>query len=515
MPDPWVLAVDLGTGGPKTGAVSLRGEILESRVAAVHTRYLGGGGAVQDPAEWWDCIRAGAREVVASGTVDPRDLIGVGITGQWGSTVPVDAEGRAVGDCRLWADTRGAPFAAKAVGGPVALFGYSPGNMVRWIQVTGGAPSPNGADPLGHELYLRNNEPDVYARSKTLLEPLDYLGLRFTGRAAATPASMILSWLTDNRPGAKVEYVGELVKRAGRDPGRLPELLPTGSVLGLVRQDVADDLGIPLVPVIAGVPDLHTSFIGSGAVAPYEAHVTISTTAWIACEVPFKRSDVVHQMASVPGLRPDRYLVANNHETAGLCLQWLRDSVVSSDYEGLVAQAAEAPPGSGGLIFTPWLNGERTPVEDRTLRGAFLNISLATERSHMIRAVLEGVAFNARWLLDAVERFVRRPIPSLRILGGGAQSDLWCQIHADILGRRIERVADPMFGSLRGAGLFAAISLGKISLDDVKGLVRVTHVFEPDRRAREVYEPMYSEFKRFYGSLHGSYARLNARGEGQ
>lgn len=164
-------------------------------------------------------------------------------------------------------------------------------------------------------------------------------------------------------------------------------------------------------------------------------------------------------------------------------------------------------------MFTPWLNGERTPVEDRTLRGAFLNVSLATDRSHMVRAVLEGVAFNARWLLDAVEAFVRRPFSSLRILGGGAQSDLWCQIHADILGRRIERVADPMFASLRGAGLFAAISMGKISLEDVKGLVRVTHVFEPDRQARDVYEPMYAEFKQFYGKLHASYARLNGRGD--
>ena len=510
MPEPWILAVDLGTGGPKTGAISLGGEVLASSLHAVHTRYFAGGGAVQDPAEWWDCTRAGVRELVGSGAVDPRELLGVGITGQWGSTVPVDAEGRAVGDCRLWADTRGGRHSARAVGGPVALFGYSPGNMVRWIQLTGGAPSPNGADPLGHELYLRHSEPDVYAKAKTLLEPLDYLGLRFTGRAAATPASMILSWLTDNRPGAKPAYVDELVKRSGRDPGRLPQLLPTGSVLGQVRQDVADELGIPGVPVVAGVPDLHTSFIGSGAVAPYEAHVTISTTAWIACEVPFKRTDVLHQMASVPGLRPDRYLVANNHETAGLCLQWLRDSIGPSTYESLTALAAEAPPGSGGLMFTPWLNGERTPVEDRTLRGAFLNISLRTSRAHMVRAVMEGVAFNARWLLDAVEGFVRRPIPSLRIMGGGAQSDLWCQIHADILDRRVERVADPMFASLRGAGLFAAISLGKISLDDVKGLVRVTHTFEPDPAARSTYEPMYAEFKKFYGSLHASYARLNA-----
>ncbi len=180
-------------------------------------------------------------------------------------------------------------------------------------------------------------------------------------------------------------------------------------------------------------------------------------------------------------------------------------------YERLVASAAAVPAGSGGVMFTPWLNGERTPVEDRTLRAAFLNVSLGTTRAHLVRAVLEGVAFNARWLLDAVERFVGRPLSTLRILGGGAQSDVWCQIHADILGRRIERVAEPVYASVRGAALFAAISLGRIQLDDVRGLVPVNDVFEPTRGAIAVYEPMYSEFKRFYGALRGSYARLNRR----
>ena len=130
-------------------------------------------------------------------------------------------------------------------------------------------------------------------------------------------------------------------------------------------------------------------------------------------------------------------------------------------------------------MFTPWLKGERSPVEDRTLRGAFLNVSLTSGREHLSRAVLEGVAFNARWLLDAVEGFVRRPLPSLRILGGGAQSDLWCQVHADILARRIERVAEPTYANLRGAGLFAAISIGRMSLDDVREAIRVTDTFEP------------------------------------
>ena len=514
---PWILAIDLGTGGPKTGAVTLKGEILGQTISAVHTRYTPDGGATQDPTEWWRAITHDIGSLIRSAAARPADLAGVGITGQWGSTVPVDAAGRPVSGCLLWADTRGGPFSARAVGGPVSLFGYSPVNMVRWIQLTGGAPSPNGADPLGHELYLRNCEPEAYAETATLLEPLDYIGMCFTGRRAATPASMILSWLTDNRPGAPLRYAPELIGRSGRDPNRLPELIATGSVLGSISADLASDLGVPQVPVVAGVPDLHTAYLGSGAVAPYEAHLTISTTAWIACEVPFKRTDVLHQMATVPGVRPNTYLVANNHETAGLCLKWMRDSLLAAggvagpSYEELCAIAESAPPGSGGVIFTPWLKGERTPVEDRTLRGAFVNVSIDTDRARLVRSVLEGVAFNARWLLDAVEGFAGRRLPVLRILGGGAASDLWCQVHADILGRRIERVAEPMFANLRGASFFAGISLGKLAIEDVPALVPVTDTFEPDPGARTVYEPMYREFKNLYDRLHGVYARLNRR----
>ena len=400
----------------------------------------------------------------------------------------------------------------------VNVVGYSPGNILAWLRLTGGAPSPGGADPLGHHLHLRERNPEVYAKTETLLEPLDYLGMRFTGRRAASQASMILSWLTDNRPSAKHGYVPALVRRSGRDASRLPEILPTGSVLGVVQPTVAAELGLPEgIPVVAGVPDLHTGYLGSGAVEPYAGHLTISTSAWIGCEVPFKRTDVFHQVASVPGVQAGSYLVANNHETAGVCLEWLRESIgapaegdSAAQYSQLTALAGTVPPGSGGVLFTPWLNGERSPVEDRTLRAAFLNISMTTERAHLVRAVLEGVAFNARWLLDAVERFIKRPMPVLRIIGGGAVSDLWCQIHADILDRRIERVADPMYANLRGAAFFAAMSLGRLELADVTSRVGVTATFEPEGDARKVYEPMYREYRRLYQRLHGVYARLNA-----
>ena len=315
--------------------------------------------------------------------------------------------------------------------------------------------------------------------------------------------------------GAPLGYVPELVRRARRDPKRLPELIPTGSILGDIQAAVADELGLPPAPVVAGVPDLHTAYIGSGAVAPFQGHVTISTTSWIACEVPFKKTDVQHQIASVPGLRPSTYLVANNHETAGICLEWLRDTFFATDsvqlptYDELVLLAAGVPAGSNGVIFTPWLKGERTPVDDRTLRGGFLNLSLNTDRATLVRAVMEGVAFNARWLLDAVEGFTGKRMTSLRMLGGGAVSDLWCQIHADILERRIERVAEPTFANLRGAALFAAMALDRMTLDDVRDVVKADRVFEPAPATRSVYRPMYSEYRRLYGRLHGVYARLN------
>ena len=507
----WFLAIDLGTGGPKTGAVGLDGRVLASAHHAVETRYLPGGGAVQDPNEWWRKVVAGVRAVVAEGVLDAERLAGVGITGQWGSTVPVAEDSSPAGDCLLWADTRGRALSARTLGGPLSVVGYSPGNLVAWMRLTGGAPSPHGADPLGHELHLRERERDVYARTTTLMEPLDYLALRLTGRRAATPASMILSWLTDNRRGGAAAYAAGLVRRSTRDAGRLPPLLATGATVGGILPEVAAELGVRAgAPVVAGVPDLHTAWIGSGAVAPFAAHLTISTTAWISCEVPFKKTDVLHQMASVPGLREGSYLVANNHETAGLCLQWFRDTFApGATYDALTAEAARAPAGAGGVLFMPWLNGERSPVEDRDLRAGFANLGMDSDRPRLVRAVLEGVAHNARWLLDAVEGFAGRRFDSLRILGGGARSDLWCQVHADVLDRPLERVADPMFANLRGAGLYAAVALGHLDYAAAARLVPVDRRFEPEAAHRAVYDRHQRQFARLYGRLAPVYRALN------
>jgi xylulokinase len=515
----FVLAIDLGTGGPKVGLVSLTGKVAWHDHCPVETHLLPNGGAVQDAAEWWELIADATRRAMASGVIEPGQVEAVSCTGQWSSTVPVDEHGIPVGECSLWMDSRGAPYSKRIISGPVS--GYAPIPLTVWVKRTAGAPSTTGADPIGHMLHLLHDEPDVARAARWFLEPVDYLSMRFTGAATASHASMTGAWLTDNRDLDRLEYDEELVRRSGVSLRHLPPLRATGTVVGMVLPAVARDLGLPEgVQVVTGVPDLHTGALGAGTLLDYETHLAISTTSWISCSVPFKKTDVFHQIATVPGLTRDRYLVANNHETGGACLQWLRDQVIAPadglsgdqgppSYEQLTEAAASIPAGAGDVIFTPWLSGERSPVDDRNARGGFHNLSLGTTRAHLVRAVLEGVAYNSRWLHEACEKFVKRRLDHVRFIGGGAQSDLWCQIHADVMDRTIERVADPVDANLRGAALLAGLALGAVRQDEVRDLVAVDATFRPDHTTRAVYDRLYAEFPKLYKAQKSMFQRLN------
>lgn len=511
MSDPdqrFALTVDLGTGGPKVGLVSLTGRLVWSEIASLPTRRAEDGTAEQDAQVWWDTVHALARRGLASGAVDPAAVAAVAVTGQWGTTVPVDEHGVPVGPARLFLDTRGARYGKQVIGGPA--LGYHPTKVATWIRKTAGAPSPSGGDPVSNILAIENDEPQVAARTRWYLEPSDYLTMRFTGRPSASHASMILAWLTDNRDQTRLEYDAQLVALTGIDPAKLPPLFPSASVVGPIDPAVAADLGLPTSAVaIAGTPDLLTATVGSGAMDDYAGHFAVSTTTWVSCPVLTKKTDVLHSIATVPGLRPDRYLVADNHESAGACLAWVRDELFGGSFDDLTALAATAPAGSNDVLFTPWLAGLRSPVDDRSARAGWHNMSLRTSKADLTRSVLEGVAFDTRWLLEAVEKFVGRPLEPLRFVGGGAVSDLWCQIHADVTGRTIERVADPMNAQLRGAGLVAGMALGALTPQQASAAVEVDRTFRPDPSARAVYERLYPQFVAMYARQKGLFKALN------
>jgi xylulokinase len=505
----FVLAVDLGSGALKVGAVSLTGEIAAVEETEYETERLPDGGAIQDASAWWQMVRELGR--AALNGIPAENVVAVSCTGQWASTIPVDDAGEPVGPCVMWLDTRGALRSREVIGGP--LMGYSPRALATWIRHTGGVPSSFGGDPVSHMLHLERDEPEIASAARWYLEPVDYLSMRFTGRAAATHASMSAAWLTDNRRLDRLSYDAVLVRKLGIDPAKLPPLVDTGSLIGPVRPEVASELGMgPGAQVVTGTPDLHSAALGCGAIGEGEPHMSISTTSWISLPFPRKKTDAFRSIATVPGLDSSSYLVANNHEAAGLCLRWLRDSFTlgqPGEYERLIELAESSSPGSGGVLFTPWIAGERSPVDDRNARGGWHNLSVQTGNADLVRSVLEGVAYNSRWLNEAVESFAKLRLDPIRIFGGGAIPSLWCQIHADVMDRTIERVADPMHANLRGAALFAALGLGAISRDEVRDLVRVDRVFKPDPANREAYDRLYAEFPGLYKAQRKMFARLN------
>ena len=503
-----VLTVDLGTGGPKTSLVTLDGTIHFSEFTAVETERPSPGRALQDAEEWWRQILASARRGLDGGAVRRESVRAVAVTGQWSSVVPTRADLSPAGPCRMWLDTSASRHSQRIVGGPV--LGYDPRWLTAWLRRTAGVPSPRGGDPVSHMLGFQHDEPGIAAGTAHYLEPVDHLTSRFAGRVHASAASMCGTWLVDIRDD-RTAYASELVSRSGIDPGKLPPLSASGGVVGTLAPAVAAVLGLADdVAVVAGTPDLHAAWVGSGALGIGQAHLAISTTSWISCAVAAKKTDALHSIATVPGLTPEGHLVADNHEAAGASLTWLRSQVVDGSYEELCDEAIHSPAGSNGVLFQPWLAGMRSPVDDRSARGGWTGMSLQTTRADLIRSVLEGVALQSRWLLGPVEKFAGTRFDALRILGGGAQSDLWCQIHADALGRRVERVREPMAAQSRGAALIAALALGVIGFDDVPALVPVDRAFVPDPQVTPVYDALARELPKVYSGLKGTFSRLRS-----
>jgi xylulokinase len=521
----YILAIDLGTSGPKSALVSVRGEIVDYEFQETQLFLLSNGGAEQDPQEWWQAVLNTSKRVLSKNLVPVDDIVAVSCSAQWSGTVAVDREGVPLMNGVIWLDSRGSRYIRDITGGPIKVSGYGLQKIVPWMRLTGGAPTHSGKDSIAHILYIRHERPEVYQKTFKFLEPKDYLNLCFTGKFASTCDTITLHWVTDNRDIRKIGYHDRLLKMSTLDRGKLPDLIRAVDILGPIKKDVAEELGLnESVQVIGGTPDVPCAAIGSGAVLDYQAHLYIGTSAWLTCHVPYKKTDILHNMASLPSAVPDRYFVANEQETAGACLTFLRDNIVYHKDELLKEEklpdvykifdkiVADVPAGSDKLIFTPWLYGERTPIDDHTVRAALFNQSLRTTRSHVVRAVFEGVAYNAKWLLNYVEKFVKRQLDNIHIIGGGAHSNIWCQIFADVFDRSIRQVKDPIQANVRGAGFLASLALGYIELSDIPDLVEIDCVYQPNPDHRDLYDELYNEFLNIYKCNRKIYQRLNRDG---
>ena len=521
----FILSIDLGTSGSKTALVSTYGKVVDFEFQEVPLVLLPDGGAEQDPVKWWKAILTTSKRLLGKGLVNPDDIVAIACSTQWAGTVAVDRAGNPLMNAIIWMDMRGAKYVRGITRGSINIEGYGLLKLIQWIRLTGGAPGQSGKDPVGHILLIKNEFPEVYHKTYKFLEPKDFINLCLTGKFAASYDSITCHWITDNRDINNISYNNKLLSMVDFEREKFPDLFRAVDILGSLKKEVADELGLrPDVQVVMGSPDIHAAALGSGAIRDFEGHIYIGTSSWIVAHVPFKKTDIMHAVASIPSSIPGRYIIVNEQETAGGVLTYLKNNILYHQDELLKEEAvpdvykifdriaAKVPAGSNKVIFTPWLNGERTPVEDNSVRAGLFNLSLENTREDIIRAFLEGVAFNQKWLLKYVEKFVGRRMNPLHIVGGGAVSNLWCQIHADILNRSIKQVKDPIQTNVRGAAFIASVALGFIEFEDIPKYVEIKNNFEPNPQNRKIYDDMFQEYLNIYKYNKDIYKRLNAIG---
>jgi xylulokinase len=480
-----VLTIDLGTSGPKAAVVDAAGRVLGSGREPVTTRFGADGAAEQDPAEVWQATVRACRHALQA--VSDTVCDAVICSSQYSSVVAVDAAGAPTRPMLVWMDQRGSPRRLRALGAPRT----NPLHVADWLRRNGLAPVDAGMT-LNHIRWVQYAEPDVYARTATFLEPMDFLTLRLSGRATANPCTALMYLLTDTRAGSPDRWDPTLVGRAGIDAAKLPELVPVGSDVGRVLPDVAEALGItPTARVLSGLNDTQSGALAAGAATGDRAAVSLGTTAVIAARCDRHRADPRTTIfASVnPCATPGAgYLMSAENGVAGGALEhFTRLLYDAPDYGALDADVAAAPPGAGGLLYLPWVRGALAPAADGKMRGGFVNLGLEHGRAHLARAVLEGIALNLARLRGPAERFAGRRFDEFSIYGGGAQSDRWCQITADVLGAPVHQLAQPGHANCVGLGLYAFARLGRCDPDEIGSRVPIRRVYEPDPTTAPVY----------------------------
>jgi xylulokinase len=503
---PYVLAIDLGTTGVKVAVVDAEARVRGAASESFRTHFTAEGAAEQDAEEWWRAIGRCARAAVGAAG-GPDTIAAVAVTAQYMSVVAIDARGVPLAPVVMWMDTRGGLLHPLRDDGDA--FGL-------WIERHGLPPLPN--DDLAHIAVLRAAHPEIAGRVAAFVEPVDALVARLSGRIVATPTSAFPLMCTDNREWARVAYDPELVARAGVDASLLPPIMRPDEPVGPVTAEAARHLGIDgSAIVVPGTVDSITSAVGGGALEPSRVALVIGTTSVMATHVGAKSDDLAHAISSIPSPLPDRYFVMAENGVGGRALDaWLHQVVFASDGFGSSAVPADGfaraeavagavPCGSGGVLYLPWLTGSIAPAPDEHVRGGFVGLGLSTTRAEMTRAVYEGVALNAAWLLEPFRAFTGVDYREITFGGGGARSALWGEILADALGITVRRLAEPEYTNARGAALLAFGVLGRVDPDIEGSHPRVAQTHEPDPGRAALYAGLRQRFAGFHAATRSWY----------
>lgn len=495
---PLVLAIDLGSSGVRVAAVDAAGRSHGAATRPVPMHFGAGGAAEEDPEEIWRALGDSIVEALGRSPGAADRVVAILCDSQFSSLVPVDATGLPVGPLVLYLDSRGGPASR-------ALVKRRPELWKLWIE-RHGMPSPGGgSDSLAHWLWFESERPEIHARAHAYVEPSDYVTARLTGRVTANVCTLFPLLLTDNRRGSAGGWCEDLIEAAGIDRSRLPELVPPDSVVGELLPEHAAAWGLPAgIEVFTGINDTQALAFGTGSQVGSRLGLSIGTTLVATTLTDSMRSDLTHFLLTQPAAIPGRHVLMAEGGLAGKALDFVLQQLVyaadrlgdhrSADPFARLDEAVRATPeGAGGVVFLPWLVGVWSPVGDEHARGAFLNLGLDTTRHHLVRAVLEGIACQLAWLLPHVEALTGRRHEELAFAAGGAESDAWAQILADVCDRPVHQIAEPRLTNCRGSALLAFHHLGLLDLDEA-GSLAVQRSYAPRPEHRALYDDRVERF---------------------
>ena len=494
-----LIGLDLGTTGAKAGIVDRSGNVLATGTAEYETATPRPGWAEQDPVDWWEASTVAIRKVVKASGIDATSVSGIGLSGQMHGSVFLDSEKNVIRPCILWCDQRTAPQ-CKQITEKVGTKKLS-----EWVA---NPALPGFTAPK--VIWLRDNEPERYAAVRTLLLPKDYINLRMTGELATEVSDASGTLLFDVRRRA---WSAEMLEELEIPVEWLPRVFESYEAIGTLTEEAADATGLPAGTVVAaGGADNACGALGMGVTSPGDVAVSIGTSGTVLAPTREPISDPGMRLHSFCHAIGGTWYLMGVMLSAGMSLRWFRDQLGEPErtlalqqdrdpYELLSRKAAEAPAGCDGLVFLPYLTGERTPHADPCARGVFFGLDLTKTRAHVVRSVMEGVVFGLNDSLE-IMRELGVSLSNVVAGGGGARSALWREMQADVFDIPIvtPRESD---AAMLGAALLAGVASGVYtSIEEACGTaVSYTGRNEPDPANEESYGRAYSLFRSLYPAL--------------
>lgn len=514
----YVIAYDVGT----TGLKSCLFDIDESKhiklVADASQDYdlyvLDNGGVEQDPQHWWDAMCVTTRQLLEETSLEKEDIKGISFCAQMQAVVLVDDKGQPVMNAMSYMDNRGKEQIDKLMHKGLKIAGMNAWKLLRSLQITR-AVSGSVKDPVFKYRWVADNKPELFARVYKWLDVKDFLVCRATGKFTMSKDSAFSTMLYDSRPGHEC-FSPVICKMMDVDMKHLPHIVNSADKVGGITEKSAAELGLePGTPVFSGGGDASLIGVGAGACRTGDTHVYMGTSGWVCTVLEKQKLDVGSMIASIVGAGSGTYNCFAELETAGKCLEWAKKQVgittKDDSYDYISEQIKDVPAGSNGVIFTPWLHGNRNPFEDPDARGMFFNIGLETTAADMIHAVIEGVCLHLKWQMTAMEKLTPSS-DTIRFVGGGARSQLTCQILADVLGKIVETVDSPHNVGSVGAAAVIATGLGVFDqIEDINESIPHIGVYLPREENTKRYQDIFELFQNLYKNNKKSFRRLNGK----